>query len=166
MSSQDCNTEISAHITQFISQHSTTTNFSVPPALGHIRSPTPKTTSVPHETIPTISPSRLKTSTLIIFINMVSIDIDLTFQLLRTSLPAGLEWYTEIWGTNHRALLPKLLMTNHKLSDSFEASPIHRMQCLCQLQSCFLHTRQSTQGQSIMTTVMSMVSLDSKQSPC
>lgn len=77
---------------------------------------------------------------------------------LTGSLPTRLGWHTETRSANYQALL-KLLMTNHKLSDNFEASQIHRRHCLCHFQPSFMLTQRVSRRKRIM----SMVSLGSQQ---
>lgn len=150
----------SAHL-PVISQHSTITNLSAPSSLGprlwvtsnpniqdHINSSRNGTNDPTHET-QTLNTRHFRQH-----------DNNQNRLLLLTAEHFPLDWVDTLQhGTNHRALLPKLLMTNHQPFDNVEASPMHQMQCLSHLLSFLMQMRRLFEHKFVMTRLMSMVRL-------
>lgn len=136
MTSQDCRTEISAHTPSYFSTFDNRQSLSAPPTpgFGSHQLPTPKTTSTLHETVPTIPPDINPEHSSLSSTWPRSIS---TFTLDCWILPTGLGWHTKTWGTNHRALLTKLLMTNHNLLTT--SRPHQFIKCNVSLPSIFPH---------------------------
>lgn len=148
--------EISAHISQSflsirqspISQHPRLWVTSNPNIQDHINSSRNGTNDPTHET-QTLNTRHFRQH-----------DNNQNRLLLLTAEHFPLDWVETLQhGTNHRALLPKLLMTNHQPFDNVEASPMHQMQCLSHLLSFLMQMRRLFGHKFVMTRLMSMVRL-------
>ncbi|CAI7606110.1 unnamed protein product [Penicillium palitans] len=144
--------EISAHISQSflsirqspISQHPRLWVTSNPNIQDHINSSRNGTNDPTHET-QTLNTRHFRQH-----------DNNQNRLLLLTAEHFPLDWVDTLkHGTNHRALLPKLLMTNHQPFDNVEASPTHQMQCLSHLLSFLMQMRRLFEHKFVMTRLMS-----------